>query len=213
MYNCQQYTVPFWEGNVMLYESFLPVASREVRLLYPIDEIIEVRSLDQKTLFEPGRDYVLRDGNLYIPEGSSIRILSWDEYNPQEKSAEKKTDIGFTCKTGGYLMFSEGPFFHELEYCVSYTHSGVWNGEIPLADPAKLPLTKARLREGKPFTFGFLGDSIATGANSSAVIGCEPFAPIWPKMVCERLHEVYGSDIRYVNKSVGGMASGWALKW
>ena len=212
MYNCKNYTAPIWKGNTMLYESFLPVASRDVRLLYHADEILEVRSMDQKRLFEPGRDYVLRDGGLYIPEGSAIRIMPWEEYNPQEKSKEKRTDIGFACKQGGYLLFSEGPFFHELEYCVSYRHSDVWTGDIPHADPAKLPLTKARLREGKPFTFGFLGDSIATGANSSALIGCEPFAPIWPEMVCERLHEVCGSEIHYVNKSVGGMSSDWGVK-
>ena len=212
MYNCAEYTAPVWKGNTVLYESFLPVVSREIPLLYPADEILEVRTMDQKRVFAPGKDYLLRDGCLYIPEGSAISVMDWETYNPQEKSEAKKTDKGFVCRDGGYLLFSEGPFFHELEYCVSYRHSGEWGDAVlPAADPEKLPLTKARLREGKPFTFGFFGDSIATGANSSSLIGCEPFAPIWPEMICERLRQVCGSSIRYVNRSVGGTTSGWGV--
>ena len=162
MYNCAEYTAPVWKGNTVLYESFLPVVSREIPLLYPADEILEVRTMDQKRVFAPGKDYLLRDGYLYIPEGSAISVMDWETYNPQEKSEAKKTDKGFVCRDGGYLLFSEGP-------------------------------------------------SIATGANSSSLIGCEPFAPIWPEMICERLRQVCGSSIRYVNRSVGGTTSGWGV--
>lgn len=210
MYNCEEYTRPIWAGDRVTGESFLPM-SREVKLIYYADEIESVTDMTGKTEFKAGKDYVLRDGGLYIPEGSAIRVITQDEYNPAERSEEKHTGIGFTCKNGGYLMFSEGTFFHEREYAVTYRHSDSWDGPVPFSDPSKLPKTKALLREGKPFTFGFLGDSIATGANASAMTGIEPFAPIWPRMICERLTEKYGCAVNYINRSVGGTASEWGI--
>lgn len=208
MYECSLYTRPIWQGNEIYGESFLPLG-REIKLLYKADEIIEVTDMCQTKVLEAGKDYILRDGGLYIPESSCIEIITPEQYNPQEKSEALHTNVGFTCKNGGYLMFGEGTFMHNLEYQVTYRHSDVWDGPLPWCDPSKLPATKKLLAEGKPFTFGFLGDSIPTGGNSSGFIGASPYAPIWPKMVCERLTEKYGCDIRFINKSVGGTVSGW----
>lgn len=185
---------------------------REIPLLYRADGVFELTDMRQSRVFEYGRDYTLDDGKLRIPEGSAIDVLTREEYNPSDKAPNRYNESGFTCSTGGYLMFAEGHEFHDREYCVTYTHTDAWQGYIPSADPDRLPLTKAKLREGKPFTFGFLGDSIATGANSSKVIGVPPFASSWPEMICERLREIYGSDITYINKSVGGTCSSWGAE-
>jgi hypothetical protein len=202
MYNCGEYTAPMWKGNMVLHESFMPVNSDCVKMLYDIDEIISVMNAEQTITYEYGKDYELKDKMLYIPNGSAIRIMSWEEYNPTDGD-------GFECSLGGYLKFSEGTAFHKLQYEISYKHSDLWNGFIPSCNPDKLPKIKQILSDGKPFTFGFLGDSITVGWNSSKITDISPFAPIWCEMIVENLTEKYGCDIKYVNKAVGGTASGW----
>ena len=162
MYNCRDYTRPVWQGNVMLHESFMPVEERRIQLLYKPDEIISVMNSAQTVTYKEGDDYMLRDGALYIPEGSEIKIMAMEEYNPAAGS-------GFTCKNGGFLKFAEGAEFHSLQYEVSYRHSDIWDSYIPSADKGRLPGTRKKLAEGKPFTLGYLGDSITTGANSSKI--------------------------------------------
>ncbi|MDD4773788.1 MAG: SGNH/GDSL hydrolase family protein [Eubacteriales bacterium] len=209
MYNCFDYTRPIWKGPEIMHESFLPLADRRIPLLYNPDEIIQVTNAEQTIKYAEGRDYILRDGILYIPEKSAIKIMPWEEYNPAQISPNKYNAAGFTCLSGGYLKFAEGAEFHRLQYAVSYRHSDSWKGCLPVFKQDKLPNTRKLLASGKPFTLAFIGDSIAAGANSSGMVGSEPFAPTWPEMICERLREVSDSDIKYVNKAVGGTASGW----
>ena len=209
MYICGEYTVPIWKGDTILHESFMPVNSDCVKMLYDIDEIISVMNAEQTITYEYGKDYILRDKMLYIPDGSAIRIMPWEEYNPTEGTENNYAKSGFQCSLGGYLKFAEGTEFHKIQYDISYKHSDIWNGFIPSCNPDKLPKTKQLLSAGKPFTFGFLGDSITVGWNSSGITGIAPFAPIWCEMIVEQLAEKYGCDIKYVNKAVGGTASGW----
>ncbi|MCL2518001.1 MAG: SGNH/GDSL hydrolase family protein [Oscillospiraceae bacterium] len=199
MYNCEEYMRPIWEGNEVLHESFMPVNEREMKLLYHADKILSVMNAEQTIEFQEGKDYILRDGMLYIPETSGIKIMPWDEYNPQIQSEEKLTERGFTCTRGGYLRF--GFNFHAIQYEVSYLHSDEWTGYKPVNERNMLP--------NGDFTFGFLGDSIATGGDSSKFCGLPPYAPVWAEMIAERLEELYGIKINYINKSVGGTASGW----
>lgn len=209
MYNCRDYTRPVWQGNIILHESFLPLAERRIPLLYSPDEIISVTNAQQNVTYKEGDDYVLRDGGLYIPENSKIEIMLWEEYNPTGSAPNRYDASGFTCSNGGFLKFAEGAEFHNAQYMVSYRHSDNWNGYFPVTDKEKLPKTRRLLAEGKPFTLGYLGDSITVGANSSKFVGAEPFAPIWPEMIWERLLEISGCDIKYVNRAVGGTASAW----
>lgn len=209
MYNCRDYTRPIWQGKTILHESFLPLADRRIPLLYSPDEIIQVTNAAHTVLYTEGRDYILRGAILYIPENSRIEIMPWDEYNPVNISPNRYNASGFTCQSGGYLKFAEGAEFHNAQFAVSYRHSDSWKGYYPVFNHTKLPNTRRLLTEGKPFTLGFLGDSITVGANSSGFVGAEPFAPIWPEMICERLREVSGCDIKYVNQAVGGTTSGW----
>ena len=201
MYVCGDYTFPVWKGDTVLRESFMPVDTDCVKMLYDIDEIISVMNAEQTVTYEYGKDYILQDKALYIPDGSAIRIMPRDEYYPSEG--------GFECTLGGRLKFSEGTAFHQLQYEISYKHSDKWSGFIPCCNPDKLPKIKQVLADGKPFTFGFLGDSIAVGWNSSKITEISPFAPIWCEMIVENLAEKFGCDIKYINKSVGGTASGW----
>lgn len=209
MYICSNYTAPIWKGNEMLHESFMPIESNCIKMLYDIDEIISVMNAEQTVTYEQGKDYILKDKMLYIPDGSAIRIMPWSEYNPQEGIENKYAKNGFECSLGGYLSFAEGNEFHKVQYEISYKHSDKWSGFKPEYNENKLLKTKKMLADHKPITIGFLGDSITVGANSSKLTDIEPFAPIWPEMTVERLAEVTGCEINYVNKAVGGTASAW----
>lgn len=211
MYDCREFTFPVWKGNRVLNESFLP-RTREIKLLYRADRIERVTNLSGTRVFTEGRDYVLKDGGLHIPEGSDIHVMSDSEYAPPSAEAKTHSEAGFKCTLGGYLMFGEGHFFHDLEYAVTYTHSENWTGFVPAPSDKKLPLTKSRIRTGTPFVFGFLGDSIGQGANASGLTGAEPFTPIWPEMVCQRLSLEMGAEVKCVNASLGGMNSDWGKK-
>ena len=210
MYDLYACTEPVWKGTRAYRESFLPRTDR-VRLLYPAESIVCVENLAGTVTYQEGRDYILEDGGLTIPEGSAIRIMTDEEYNPATADAEHHSEIGFGCVNGGYLIFGEGHFFHDISYAVTYDHSGKWEGLVPTAHPERLPATKGRLRRGEKLKFGFLGDSIGAGANASGMTGAEPYLPIWPELVCEKLRVLTGADVECINHSVGGMDSNWGV--
>ena len=71
---------------------------------------------------------------------------------------------------------------------------------------------KSLLEDGEEATIVFYGDSIATGANSSGVIGVEPFAPGWTQMFADALSARYPQAvINTVNTAVGGMKTQWGV--
>ena len=211
MYDIFACTEPVWKGSRVYRESFLP-RDRRISLLYPAEKIVCVENMAGTVTYTEGKDYVFENGGLFIPEGSAVRILSDEEYNPAVSDAEHHTEVGFKCINGGYLMFGEGHFFHDISYAVTYDHSSTWEGELPVCHPERLYRTKAKLRNGEKLKFGFLGDSIGAGANASGVMGAEPFMPSWPQLTCEKLAAVTGAEVECINHSVGGMASPWGVE-
>lgn len=209
----QKALAPVWKGVSVYRESFLwlrrPGEAAEVSLLYPADKVLEVWDARLTTRYEEGRDYKLRDGRLIIPASSRLPGMDWDEYYPKD-FVEGHC---FWKRGGGYIYFSEGPFFHTRQCVVSYTHSGSWDGPVPQGSLASLPHAAAKLREGRPFKVLFYGDSITTGANSSGITGVEPFCPDWCDMVMARLEERWPAcSFSSVNTAVGGTTSGWGLE-
>ena len=204
---------PVWKGASVYRESFLWLRrsgeEAEVSLLYPADKVLEVWDARLTTRYEEGRDYKLRDGRLVIPSSSRLPGMDWDEYYPKDFIEGHC----FWKRGGGYIYFSEGPFFHTRQCVVSYTHSGSWDGPVPQGRLASLPHAAAKLREGRPFKVLFYGDSITTGANSSGITGVEPFCPDWCDMVMARLEERWPAcSFSSVNTAVGGTTSGWGLE-
>lgn len=214
------YMAPIWSGDTSLFESFMPLACEgaaedepvRVPLLYSADEILEVRSSNLETVFSEGEDYLLWGGELIIPPGSPIKTVPWKSYNPQAEQPNSMTPTGFASINGGYLLFGEGDMMHRLQYAVSYKHGGSWLGPIPRAAEEKLPKFRAKIRAGKQVRVAFTGDSITTGANSSAVVGAPPFLPMWPDMVTDFIDDNYpskeGKTVN-INRSLGGVCSDW----
>ena len=202
---------PIWKGNFSYRESVFPVAEkdgsvRDIALLYPMDEITEVVSVDLQTRFEERRDYVLADGCLRIPAGSNIPVMAHDDYY-------LPCDLPGRCFSMGngktYLTFPGTAELYRHQIYVSYRHGGAFPGEIPQNKSALLPKTNALLREGKPFTVVFFGDSITTGCDSSSMRALPPFQEDYCRLVTDTLAEKFGSEIRFVRTAVGGTTSVW----
>lgn len=216
-YSSEKYTTPIWQGNTVEFEMFWPIKKDDgevtVKLAYPVDEVISLCNSGLEKEFTEGRDYVVKDGCIVIPNGSEIRVTPWNEIildAPQE-GAQLNIEASIP---GKYLFFSESSAITDRQCAVSYKHSGKWEGVIPKRPSGKLAKMSEKIKKGEDFTFAFFGDSITVGANSSGAdwINVPPYAPIWPKTVCNELERRYGGKISYINHAVGGKTSDWGVE-
>ncbi len=211
-WDMEQLLQPLWQGNRVYRESFMPVRvpgeALQVPLLYQPEKITELWNAEMTTRYEQGRDYAIERGRLMIPAESRIAGMSPEIYDPQNF----EPGGCFWRRGGGYLKFSEGNYFHRYQYVVSYTHSEMWQGPVPQGQLSCLTHVAGKLRQGQPVKVLFYGDSITTGANSSAVTGIEPYQPDWCQMVMAGLEARWPkSDFSSVNTAVGGTVSAWGL--
>ena len=213
-YERSAYVSYYWEGNVTENESVFPLESREgicpdIPLMYPADEILEVRSSDLATLYTEGKDYTLVNGRLRILKDGCIPTVAHKDFFIAEKPAEGPA---FLCRFGGYIFFAEGAEMHNRQIAVTYRHSAAWQGFVPAAQGAELPKTLAKLEAGEKLKVLVYGDSISTGANSSGRVGAEPYAEPWYDMLCGTLRERYNCEVELTNTAVGGTATRWGLE-
>lgn len=211
-YSLKTYMSPVWAGDIVYNETLMFVQNKNgtvdpAPLLYYADEILSVCSYDLKTEYVAGVDYNLADGCIVLTEGTGIYSWPYKEYYPPEPIEGHTFDRANGC---GYIYFSEGPAISLTQVAVTYRHSDAWSGIVPENQTERLPLTTSKLKNNEPLTVLFYGDSITVGGNSSAFVGIEPFAPIWPVMVVDTLAAYYvNSQITYINTAVGGTASDW----
>ena len=212
-YDLKKYTLNYWDSGVIYNEAVMPLKEEDgtmapIPLLYQADKILAVRDWSLKTLYEEGKDYLLEDGKLVIPEGSSISLIEHDQYYPTRKTKGKKMK---SADGSSYVLIcADGTFLHEWQLAVTYVHTDAWTGTIPPAQGQSLPNTLSKLENKEPLTILVYGDSIATGSNSSSEIEKEPFAPKWFEMMEASLKQKYGyDDITVVNTAVGGTDSAW----
>ena len=212
-YDLATYIRPYWTGNTVYHESALPMRDKDgtikpIQLLYDATEIIQVCSSDLATVYQQGTDWVLDDGKLIIPEGSSIPVMSYSEYFPDSAGSSS-----FETLDGRYIYFSEGSVFHSKQIAITYKHNQSWNWSTPAYKGNLLQGTVNKLNNKQPLKVLFYGDSIATGVNSSGVTGAAPYAPSWTEMFVEALKARFGySDITVVNTAVGGTTSAWGVE-
>lgn len=208
---------PFWRSGVMPGESVLFVREggsdhATATLLFPADDIMELRTADGVAGFETGRDYQLLPDRhtLMRPEGSRIPFRNAAELFPPKGWPHS---IGH--KTGDpetFLLWSEGSFFHDQQVNVTYRHPAPWDGWCPSGPSPLLARSRALLAERKPLTLAVSGDSISAGYNASGMIAAAPFMPAYPGLVAARLEQSTGSKITLVNRAVGGWNSGHGVE-
>ena len=201
---------PVWEGETSYMETVLPVESQyggiePIQLLYPIEEVLEVKNAELTVTYKKGVDYAVAGGKLIIADDGAIPIMSYEEFHPTTGQA------GFEDVNGGYICFSEGDYFHSKQIVVTYTHTEEYEGYIPEGKADLLPNVSAKLQKGEEIDLLVFGDSISVGANSSSFIEANPYIPTYPELFAKQLATVYDSKINLVNPSVGGMGVDWGL--
>lgn len=215
-FDLDAYTLPYWAGTTVYQESVMVREEKDgsipgIPLLYRAKEIVSVRSCDLKTEYREGSDYKLEYGKLRIPAGSSIPTVKHSFYYPAEKTADS---MALNEKYGeGYIFFKEGDAMHTMQIAVTYTHEGVFYGEIPACKAKKLPKTQAKLKNGGTLKLCIYGDSISCGGNSTRQVSAPPFASTWYQMLADKLEKRFSNvAVAMENPSVGGKTSQWGME-
>lgn len=207
---------PFWRGNVVDGEPVLFVRDNESAeakgsLLFPISEVISVRSSSGEITYEAGKDYRFVTGahQIVIPNGSRVVTKLPSELRRPDNSQRHK----LTHRDGNGEIFFGGKLeYHQMQTSVTYKKAdNVWPVSMPSFDPTVLPVTIAKLRDRQDISIVLLGDSISTGCNASGWGGGAPFQPAYQDLLVRHLEEHYDAKVKLTNLSVGGMSTPWGV--
>lgn len=212
MFTFDQMLTPVWDTDVVYGESFTMYRDKSgeisAKFLYEPEEIVEVRSADLEILYEEGKDYIIEDGKLILTENTAIPFMEYEDIFMKERLPHK-----CFAYPEGYLLFSEGHFFHDRQIAVTYKcEKDGWQGYVPSYKGDILHRTVKRLTEDKKLNIVLFGDSISVGANASGMTVANPFQPIFGDLFAERLRRTYGADVTLSNPSKGGEDSVWGMK-
>ena len=204
-FNLDAYMKPIWKGKYVYNETVMFVGMEDqAALLYTPDEILSVTSYDLKTTYEKGKDYDVVDGKLVLLEGTSIPVISFDEYYHKQQIAGMPAQL--QVKVDGkayYVYWGEGTTMTQWQVAVTYTHSQTWEGFKPEKSDQFTKLI-AKMEAGEDVTMIFYGDSITFGATSSSGANVHPYAPPYTQMFTQLLAQKYGYTIKYVNTGLTG---------
>ncbi|MBQ2946003.1 MAG: SGNH/GDSL hydrolase family protein [Clostridia bacterium] len=214
-YEFEKYVLnSLFEGKIEYHESVMPLEKEDgsidpIALLYKAEKILSVQNAALTRTYEEGKDYILEDGKLVIPSGSSIETLDYDYYYP-ENPIENHT---FPCSNGRQIRLFYAPDAHNRQYVVTYIHGDEYDGPVPANKGDKLSKFWKKLKSGEEVTIVWYGDSITVGGDTSGMYNVAPNLPVYPKLVDEALRRLYPkAKINYVNTSVGGMTLPWGIE-
>jgi acyl-CoA thioesterase-1 len=199
---------PAWASKVVQRESSVLLqnegGSLEVRLAFPVDNILDVVSADGQHRFDV-RDFTLSllSTHVRLTKAAPFEaIKEKDLFPPKDSPNSYKHRIGHPEQN---LLYRPGRWFHDRNVEITYRRRD--NPEpIPTAT-GSLPKTMARLRDGKPLTLGVSGDSISTGLDASLTANAFPYQPGYPDLVAAQLEAKYRTSITLKNRAI----SGWSV--
>ena len=237
--NSSMYNKPIWNKDVTYNDIVMFYKGRTTaKMLYPIDDIISVRSYDMKTVYWRGEDFEIVNGEIVLTDDTAIPVYATPE-DLKNKNADGTTNWG---GIGNWQTKA-----HKYQIYVTYTHSKEWEGTTYSTAPAsqigKLDKFYEKISSGEKTQIVFYGDSITVGCNASGAnqptyqytsgadasklnaitwtmygsLGLSSI-PDWacdtyPIQVTNMLKEVYKNDnIEFINKAIGSTASGWGSK-
>src|SRR5690606_27645852 len=97
------------------------------KLLFTPEKILSVRNSALDTVYQEGVDWEYSNGRIKLLKGFKGALLTNNQLYPDSASSK-----AFPKKGGGFILFSEGSFFHEHQLAVTYTHApNLWKGPIP----------------------------------------------------------------------------------
>ena len=227
--NLDVYSEPVWEGDTVYHETALFTPDKDtVKLLYPVDEIVSLRSYDLMTNYIEGYDFeITEDGMIKRLEGGRIPVWA--------TSLTTDTPNDWPTTDGKYVVLTGDQTYPKFAISVTYKHSTTFeNGfepVVPNSMEVALNNTLKKLENGEEVNIVIYGDSISCGWSSSGMtpeikiydetntegnyitrynINVAPYAPTWVQMLEARLKELYpNATINFKNLSLGGKSSPW----
>lgn len=214
---------PVWEGGTIWRETFAMIEENgqcSAPFLYSPEKIIRIESYDGKNVYELGRDCFVKDGRLFLTRDSRIPQTGWETfYTSQETpSCDGKPgpDFGPVRTTDGKFLnlsaVGNPEYITRWQLAVTYTTQGQWQGFRPVSGIERLPRLYGRLKRKEPVKIVLYGDSISCGCDCSGLYGLEPGQPQWSELLIDSLRDYYGGSVEFINTSVGGTDSEWALE-
>lgn len=222
-FNLDQFLYPIWAGNISYAEAAFVRQQKDgviapIKLLYPIDTLISVRSADLKTVYVSGEDYFVDDdGNLCIIEGGNIPVLAYDDYHfplSQDEHNQNKlaTKLPEANNFGwGFIRAEIGnnkPGMSEWTIAVTYMHAEeeecVVN--VPEAKSATFATLIDKLNAGEDIKIVATGDSITDGWSASGKNGVNmpPYCPQYNVLVEQYIKNAYNVNVTQKNVGVSG---------
>lgn len=205
---------PVSKASRVYKESCLPmVDSRDkeaaLNLLYPAKMIIEVSHPASGEIYVEGRDWVLRDGKLFLPVGTHIPV----QIEPEFFTEEKKDKDGNVKTSHNPVRLMVDTWYHERQIAVTYETAGRdWSFAPPISTLDQLPRVKKKLAAKESVKVVLFGDSISAGGDCSALHFVPPYQPNYGELVARMLEKHYGSEIIFFNPSRAGATSEYAAK-
>lgn len=215
-YELEQIVRPFWKSDVIYNETVLMIKDGEGlpsgRLLRPAKKIISVRDSSLQKEYQEGVDYTYKDGVLTLTEGAKLPYLTTEQLMGVGVPSTMP-GMPSTKTSTGKILWGEASFLFEKQLAVTYSYDRAgFQGETTAYSPELLPKTLEKLRNKEMLKLVVYGDSIATGCNSSAVLGVAPKTPVWPELFKLGLEAEYHGAVALVNPSVGGTMSAWGAE-
>ena len=229
--NHQVYSEPIWEGDTVYHETALFTPDKDtVKLLYPVDSVISLRSYDLTVNYIEGYDYeITSDGLIKRLEGGRIPLWGTSLIT-DTKGDWARTD-------GKYIVLTGDTAYPKYAISVTYKHSTTFSDgytpAAPISQTEKLKNTIKKLENGEDVNIVIYGDSISCGWSSSGLnsdikiydntntegnfkvynINVAPYAPTWIQMLETELKNRYpNANINIKNLSLGGVSSPWAAQ-
>jgi len=216
IYTNKEILSPFWKSEVMYNESVLMIKDGDSlpsgTLLFPAKKIISVRDSSLRKEYVQGEDYTYSDGVITLIDGAKVPYLTTRQLLGEGVPTNVVCMSSSKTETNR-VLFTETPYIVEKQLAVTYVHDQSSN-DIEFSEYSEelLPISIAQLKAKEKMKILVYGDSIATGCNSSKVLGVEPFTPTWPELVKIGLEEHYGATIALTNSAVGGTISDWGAR-
>ena len=226
-YNHELYTTPkIWEGDTVYHENAVFYKERnEIKLLYPISDIISVRSFDLQTYYVEGVDFeVTAEGALKILPGSKIPVYAHTPTNTEIVWNDSDTE-------GTYITQYSGGSVYPCTLSITYKHTEKWadgyQGAKQTSVEDQLFDLFQKLRNGEDVHVVFYGDSMTSGWSASggktnvytaandgtfepSGLSYAPYMPNWMTMFIDGLKKIYpDANITWENLSLGGKNSDW----
>lgn len=176
----------------------------EKQLLFDVDRILSVTSCDGETVYESGKDYVVRDGKLARTETSAIPVLPPEIYYSDGDAPLLK--VRRPDGTESPCYFNGSGTMGRFQVKATYTHK-------PAA--CLLPAGSGRcgrflrlLERGGDATVFFHGDSITYGCDASMTHRLPPSQPSFPILFVCALARAYAYSVRFVLPEAEGAYGG-----